>query len=413
MFKKLGLFKESLMFAIDSLLANKLRTFLSLTGVTIGIFCMIGVFTLTDSLKNNVKAEIDKLGQKELYVGKFSWEMNSDYPWWKYMNRPQPSLKELDAIMERTKFINFGAFFTIKNKTLKYLNSSADNARITGISFYFNKIAKFDLEYGRYFTLNEAETGTPVVILGATIKENLFGNGNPLGKTITLDGLKVKVIGVMKKQGESMIKSDDTKAYVPVNFFKTFTNINNNWRENFLVFSPNPKISDKEVRYELTGILRSIRRLSPSEPDDFAINESSFITKSFEPFLFTLTIAGILIGGFSILVGGFGIANIMFVSVKERTGQIGIQKALGAKNSFILTQFLFESVLLCLIGGLLGLLGVFIVAKLITNIADFNMTLNYSNVFNGIALSVIIGVISGVIPAFKASKLNPVEAIRS
>jgi putative ABC transport system permease protein len=251
-----------------------------------------------------------------------------------------------------------------------------------------------------------------VAIIGAEIASNLFNNVDPVGQKFKLMGRNVEVIGVIKKEGEDMFgNSNDKAVIIPINYFKTLIEMRE--MDATIMVKAKPLVSNEELKDELTGIMRSIRKLKPSAEDNFSINETDIITKGFDSLFQTIALVGWIIGGFSLLVGGFGIANIMFVSVKERTSIIGIQKALGAKNYFILLQFLFEAIFLSLVGGILGLLIVFILVLIISNTTSFHLVLTAANVFLGIGVSGAIGLFSGIIPAFSASRLDPVEAMRT
>lgn len=411
----LALLKESFFFAWSALNASRLRTFLSLLGITIGIFSIITVFTIVDSLEHNLKTGIQELGDNVVYIHKWPWEFKEDFPWWKYMNRPVPTIKEFERLNGRVKTAQAMAFHVAGRKPVKYKSNTIDNATITGGSYQYDKITNFDIAEGRYFTEAESNAGRNTCIIGSTIAESLFLNGeNPLGKNIKIGGIKLQVIGVFKKQGESLLgNSTDTEILVPVNFIRNHVDIRSENLDPFIAVKAKDGITNDQLKDELKGLLRGLRQIAPETEDDFALNESKVISQGFDGLFSVVGLAGWIIGGFSILVGGFGIANIMFVSVKERTSLIGIQKSLGAKNYFILMQFLFESVFLSLIGGLMGLLLIWILTLLIGDSAGMDIFLSQSNVILGVTISFLIGIISGFVPAYSASQLDPVEAIRS
>ncbi len=411
----LRLIGESFLFAIHSLAANKTRTILSLLGISIGIFAIISVFTVIDSMERRVRDSVKSLGENVIYIQKWSWEFNSDYPWWKYMNRPVPKyseMQELERILKNSEALAFEV--SANNKTVKYRNYTAENSSVIGTSFNFNKIKSFELQEGRYFSFSESNTGKNFAIIGATIADNLFSLSNPLGKSISVLGRKLTIIGVFKKEGESVIgNSMDNTVLIPLNFARNVVDVRNDRSQPLIMVKAKAGVSNMELVDELRGVMRSVRSLTPREDDDFSLNEASLLSNKLDNLFNMIGVAGWIIGGFSILVGGFGIANIMFVSVKERTNIIGIQKSLGAKSYFILFQFLTESVILSLIGGAIGLLVIFAGTIISTLGFGFDIGLSLNNIILGLSVSGIIGVVSGFIPAYKASEMNPVEAIRS
>ena len=409
----LRIFLESFRFAWHAIVSNKLRTFLSLLGVTIGILAVITVFTIVDSLEKNVRDSINKLGSDVIYIQKWPWGTSdgSEYKWWDFMRRPEVEIGEMKKLATKSKKAEAIAFMLSANRTLKYLNNSVEGVGVMAVSYEWKSIRSFDLDYGRYFTEQEIDGAKNYVILGHTIALSLLNNLDNIGEVIKIKGEKVTVIGVFSKEGEDITgNSLDNAVVVPVTF--GYKLMNKRWSNPTIIAKSKIDVPNEELRYELTGIMRSLRRLKPKMSDNFAMNEISLISSQLDSLFSVIGLAGWIIGGFSILVGGFGIANIMFVSVKERTKQIGIQKSLGAKNIFILYQFLFESIFLCLIGGILGLTLVFLLTQFVSNLFDFYVELNLENIVLGLSISAIIGVVSGIVPAVSASKLDPVEAIR-
>lgn len=405
---------ESFRFAADALRQNKLRTMLSLLGITIGIFAIIFVFTATDTFRSKLQESIDKLGSKTIFVQKWPWGGFGDYPWWKYVNRPEPSLRDYAALKERLEHAE-GVSYEIyaDSRTVKYRSSSVEGAGLKAASQDFNKTWTIDFQEGRYFTENEGKSGSPVIILGADIADGLFNGETAIGKKILVMGRRLTVVGVFKKEGEDMLgMSQDKNILIPLNFAKGLFDVQSDRYDPTITVRGKEHIAVEEIESEIKGAMRAIHKIRPGAEDDFALNKSTIASNQLDQMFGIVNIAGWVIGGFSILVGGFGIANIMFVSVKERTNIIGIQKSLGAKNYFILLQFLFEAVALCLLGGGLGILLVYIVT-LITGAMGFTMILFLNNILLGVGVSFAIGTISGFWPAYSASRLDPVEAIRS
>jgi putative ABC transport system permease protein len=407
------LLKEGFIFAINSVIVNKLRTFLSLLGITIGIFCIISVFTVLDWMEKSVHDSISSLGENVIYVHKFPWGLNFNEPWWDIIKRPVTSKDDYMAVLNKSTKSGSVSFSVSQPVQIKYRKNLARDVYASAVSADFENIRSFEIENGRYFTPEELASGRNAAIVGAVIAERLFDKVDPVGKQVTISGKRTNIIGVFKKEGKGGIGDNgmDEQTIVPFNFGKTFINMKNTFLDATLMIKAKEGVPIQELSDEATMILRAARRLRPEMKDNFAINRASLITQSFEGVFAGINIGGWVIGGFAILVGGFGIANIMFVSVRERTNIIGIQKALGAKRFFILQQFLVESVLLSVIGGLLGILMIFIGTLVINYLYDLNIYLTISNLFLAVFISGIIGIVAGYAPANTASKMNPVEAI--
>lgn len=403
---------ESLLFATNALAVNKTRTILSLLGITIGIFSIISVFTIFDSLENAIKSEINSLGSNVIFIQKWPWAMGGDYPWWKYYQRPEPKLKEMDEIMKRSNTVEASAFMVSVSRDVYSGSDRVENVPVVAVSQDYTRVMPFDLQEGRYFTPAESHSGRNIAIIGADIAENLFKGQDAVGRKVKVFGRKLDVIGVTKKQGEDVFgNSKDNWVIIPAKYGQKVLDYRRIGTTIIVMAKPN--ISNDQMVDELTGIMRSIRKLPPSADDSFALNETDIINKGFDQLFAVIAMVGWIIGGFSLLVGGFGVANIMFVSVKERTNQIGIQKSLGAKNFFILLQFLFEAIFLSIIGGVVGLLIVFALTMIVSSTFSFDLILTFGNIALGIIVSALIGFVSGFIPAWSASRLDPVEAMRS
>jgi len=405
---------ESIRFAVTELKLNRTRTFLTLLGISIGIFCIISVFSVVDSMKKTIQNSIESMGSNVLYVQKWPWEFSADFAWWKYMKRPVPTFDEYRELKIRSKTAENVVFIASTMSSVERNDLKTDATAIIGITDDYPVVQPIDIEKGRFFTGSEYSNGTNVAVLGNDIADLLFPSLDPVGQSFKVFNQKVKVIGVLVFEGlKGTSNSHDKSVLLPVQFYRRFIDLNDEYFANTMIMVRVKKgISNVQAVDELTGIMRSVRRLKPSAEDNFSINESSLLTKGFESLFSILSLAGWLIGGFSLLVGGFGIANIMFVSVTERTRIIGVQKAIGAKNQFILFQYLVESVFLSMMGGAIGLIIVVLLTFAVSSGSGFPLYVSFGNVMMALLISAFIGIVSGLAPAFKASRLDPVEAIR-
>jgi len=409
----LRLIKEGIIFAFNSISVNKLRTFLTLFGITIGIVSIISVFTVLDWMEKSIRDSISTLGDNVIYVQKFPWSFDPNLNWWDIVKWPPVSIEDYEAVSNKSKFAQSTCFTVYRPVVIKFENNSINNANILASTIEYKDIRNFEIEKGRYFSIFEAQAGKNVAILGAEIASRLFENREPIGKEIIIAGFKTTVIGVIRKEGKGGISDSgmDEITLVPLNFAKSFINLRRRSAETQIMIKAKPQVPLDELSDEITMILRVSRRLRPGEISNFSVNKASLLTQGFNTVFAGINAGGWLIGGFAILVGGFGIANIMFVSVKERTNIIGIQKALGAKRFFILLQFLSESVMLSLMGGILGLFFVFLGTLVVNYLYEMNMFLTLGNILLGIFISGIIGIVAGYAPAYTAAKMNPVDAI--
>jgi len=404
---------ESIRFASASLRSNVLRTVLSLLGVTVGIFSIIGVYTMVDSLEASVQKSLSSIGDKTIYVDKWPWQFSEgEYPWWKYFQRPEPKYKEYRYLKENSQEAVAVTILDWSRTTAKYQNNSL-SALCQGITYDFNLITDIPLSQGRYFLPQEMESGSNVAIIGATIAETLFGEQDPINKRIKIRGQNFVVIGVQQLQGKELVQIGgvtDEKVFIPFLKHKRLFS-SGNMEGTIVLQARDNEMGMVELEAETRGLMRTRRGLRPAQDDDFALNRPDALAGAVSGIFSSIRTGGFFIGLFALLIGGFGIANIMFVSVKERTNIIGIQKSLGARNYVILLQFLFESVFLCLFGGLFGILLVYLASFI--EIGSFDIVLTTSNILTGLMIASFIGVISGIVPALQAARLDPVIAIRA
>ncbi|MEI9944942.1 MAG: ABC transporter permease [Chitinophagaceae bacterium] len=407
---------SSFIMALQELWKNKLRTFLSLFGITIGIFCIIGVLATVNSLEQNIKNEVNSLGTNTIYVDKWDYTAggDGDYPWWKYVNRPVPKYEDLEPLKERTKGAKYAAFRIRATDKIEYNGIMLSNVNLYGVTNDFENIQPFDLGFGRYPTEGEFDRGSSVMVIGNDIAEKIFGSPElAIDKEVAARGKKALIVGVIKKQGKQMIGGwdFDQSAVLPYKFARTM--MNELKADPFIMVQGRDNLSSKALKDELTGTMRAVHKLHPTKEDDFALNDINDISESVSSAFVSLNIGGWAIAALSLIVGMFGVANIMFVSVRERTGQIGLKKAIGAKNHIILTEFLLESAFLCIIGGLIGLTLVFILTKILSGVLNFPVFISTDYMILAIVICIIVGIVAGILPAYKASRMDPVVAIRS
>ncbi len=408
---------ESFQQALGALKSNKMRTFLSLLGITIGIFCIITVKSAVDSLQANIVEGFNELGSDVIYLDKMPWNQDADQNYWKYAKRPDPSFDDYKAIIKKSKLTANTAFVIFTGGyTIKYRSSSVSNAFIMGSTYEYAQIQNLKLAEGRYFSQSEYESGSNKVILGFKLYNELFPNFNGLGKEVKLFGQNFQVLGYLESEGDNAFNfmNFDEAMWLSFNSIKKYVNVKDESNVGrMLTIKAKPNVSMDDLKGEVTGIIRAERRQKPLEADNFSLNELSMLSQVLDKVFGVLNIAGLIIGIFALIVGMVSVANIMFVSVKERTNIIGIKKALGAKRFIILMEFLIESIILCILGGMIGLILVFITLKLISLMIPFKMSLSIFNIMIGVGTSIIVGIIAGIIPASQASAMNPVDAIRA
>jgi putative ABC transport system permease protein len=407
---------SSFRIAMQELWKNKLRTFLSLFGVTIGIFCIIGVLATVNSLELNIQSEIKALGNNTIYIDK--WEYGAgggpDYPWWKYVKRPSPKYDEVQEIKVRATTAANVAFVNNTQSSVDVGDNSLSNVILYSVTEDFPQIQPVDVQYGRFMTDAEFGLGSNAAVIGNEIAEKLFGTPErAVGKQVTARGKKINVVGVIKKQGSTILGGWQFDKALITSYRFGRTIMDEKRADPLIIVKGKENLSSKAVKDELKSVMRSIHKLSPKEDDDFALNDINDFSDAMSQAFVSINKGGWIIGILSFVVGIFGVANIMFVTVKERTTQIGLKKAIGAKNGVILLEFLLESAFLCIIGGLIGLTLVLILTKIASAILHFNFFLSLNIILIAIFICIIAGILAGIIPAIRAAKMDPVQAIRS
>ncbi|MBK6826044.1 MAG: ABC transporter permease [Chitinophagaceae bacterium] len=402
--------------ALQELWKNKLRTFLSLFGITIGIFCIIGVLATVNSLEQNIQNEVKSLGTNTIYIDKWDYSAGGgpDYPWWKYVNRPVPQYPELKQIKDRTPGAKFAAFKIDVEDKVDYDDNQLSNVNIYGITEEFREIQPIEVAVGRFLSDAEFSQGAAATVIGNEIAEKLFGTSErAIGKLISCRGKKLSVVGVIKKQGKTMIGGWQFDQSIILSYRYARNIMDEKKADPLILVQGKDDLSSKALKDDLSGTMRALHKLPPTKEDDFSLNDINDFSDAISKAFVSLNMGGWAIAALSLIVGMFGVANIMFVSVRERTSQIGLKKAIGAKSRVILAEFLLESAFLCVIGGLIGLTLVYLLTQVLTNLLDFPVYISTSNMALAIVICIIVGILAGFIPARQAARMDPVVAIRS
>ena len=406
---------NSFRLAVLELKNNKLRTTLSLLGVTFGIFCIIGVLATVNSLEQNVQNDIKSLGSNTIYIDKWDYTGGADYPWWKFVNRPKPRYEERRQLQANAPLIDRIAFVLTANSTIESGNNQLERVEIYGPTEQFIDIQPFEIGYGRFFTASEQSLGGANVVIGHENAELLFGKAeSAVGKTLKVRGKNHRIIGVIKKKGKSFMGGGWEFDGCVLFTYPQFRTVFMERRTDAMIMVQGRKDVDIEAfRGELKASMRNIRRLGPLQEDDFSLNAVSDFSKQAAGFFSSVSMGGWFIGILSLIVGAFSIANIMFVTVRERTAVIGLKKAIGAKRQTILLEFLLESAFICLMGGMIGILMVFGLTFVLTQAFGFPVFISLKILTLAVSLCIAIGILAGIIPASIAARLDPVVAIRS
>ena len=411
---------EGLKIALEAIGTNRMRAFLTMLGVATGIFVITSILTLVNTLQVNLTQSIAALGNTTIFVHHFPWAQDGQ-DWHKFFNRPKVDYRDYSRLKQNLRRVEGISYeITANGQTIKAGRESASNMAIVGASYDVGKMHNFEFDWGRFFSEVEIQSGAPVCILGYNIAENVFPDQVALDKYIQVKNKRLKVVGVLSKKGDAIfpgMPSDDNRVFVPFRLMPRLFNMNSRAVDRVITIKAERREDLEYVENETIGIVRAARGLKPSIENNFAINKQEALMNRFDSLFGNLEIGGWVISIFSILIAAFSIGMIMYISVRERTNEIGIQKALGSTRSFILYQYIIEAILICVIGGLFGILMVFglgAIAQYILQQFELEIVVSFStlHIFTSIGLSAFIGLTAGFIPALIAARMDPVEAIR-
>jgi len=411
--KMLYILGSSFRQTMQELRVNKLRTTLSLTGIAFGIFCIIGVLAAVNSLERNIQSEVKTLGSNTIYIDKWEYSGGPDRPMWKYKARPIAKYTEAEMVRERSLLLDDISFLMQNGAPVSYRDDVIQNARVYGITASQMTIQPLKFETGRFFSTSEFSSGANVCLIGYENAVNFFNSAErALGKQVEVRGKKLTIIGVIKKEGKNFIGWDYDNC-VMLSYKMARQMFDERSGNPILIAKGKEGVTTAALNDELRGIMRQVRRLSPRQEDNFSLNSVEAFSKAITGFFSVLNVVGSIIGGISLIVGLFGIANIMFVTVKERTSIIGLKKAIGARKSSILYEFLLEAITLCLLGGAIGLFFVYIGTVISSKLLKFPIYISMPMLVISIIVCVVVGTLAGIFPATRAAKMDPVVAIRS
>jgi putative ABC transport system permease protein len=400
-------FTEYLSMSWTAVKTHRMRSMLTTLGILIGVTTIITIWTTIEGLNKYVYDQLSRIGSSVVYVEKYPWIIKNDF--WRYRNRKNITYKEYEAIKKNCRTCNYVSPEVFSVKRVSRRDEKFDNIFVLGVTEVYDKISNIFPEYGRFITATDVRSRRPVCLLGADLAQKLFKEQNPIRQRIKINGNKYTVIGVLEKQGSAFGMSRDEFVIVPISTFRKVYGGRRGLR--ISVMTDNSEKLD-DMKDELRGILRKVRKVKPSDADDFAINQQDQLTQAYAGLTTTLFAIIFIIGGISLVVGGIGIMNIMLVSVTERTKEIGIRKAIGAKRKNILSQFLIEAVLISSLGGFIGLILGYFAGSAILAQMDLSIGVSITSISIGFGFSTTVGILAGIYPASKASKLSPIDALR-
>jgi len=400
--------KEGLLFSFKAIKANKARALLTTLGIVIGVCSVSLMSTAIKGIDRAFEEGIGALGADNLYIDKWPWFSHEE--WWKIRNRRNLTIEDFERFKQMAKKPMALAPSLYSECKIQYQAQYIEESLITGTTADFLKTTNFEFSQGRFFSEVESSGGRNVAVIGSDVAKNLFGKVDPLDQYLRIDSIKFRVVGVLKKQGSNMLGNfnPDKQAYIPIGAaFKYFLN---RWSTVTIVVRAANTSTIPATVEEAEEVMRRVRKLRYDQENDFSINQQEGLMNNYNSTVGVIKIVGLFITGLSLLVGAIGIMNIMFVSVKERTHEIGIRKAIGAKKRTILTQFLSEAALICLIGGLIGLLLAILLSQAVNKVLPTSVQVD--TILLAIIISLLTGIISGFVPARTAARMDPVEALR-